>query len=222
MLYDFHTHSILSDGVLSPVELIRRASHQGYKAIAITDHVGPGSLARIIQEVSTDCALANSQGNILAIPGVELTHLPPSAIAETAKKAKALGAKLVIVHGESPVEPVPRGTNLAALSCPYVDILAHPGFLTLEEAKLASTQGIFLELTARRGHSLCNGYIARLAEQAGARLLVGSDAHEETELLNKKMAFTILRGAGLAIARCRQILTLSPQSLLQKLSLPSP
>ena len=39
---DFHTHTFLSDGVLSPCELIRRAAVNGYQIIGITDHVGPG------------------------------------------------------------------------------------------------------------------------------------------------------------------------------------
>ncbi len=151
---------------------------------------------------------------------MELTHLPPAAIAETAKKAKEIGALLVLVHGESPVEPVEKGTNLAALLCPYVDILAHPGFLTLREAKLAVAQGTFLEITSRKGHNLCNGHVARLAQQTGARLVVNSDAHEETDLLTGKTAKAVLRGAGVPPAQLRQILTLTPQSLLQKLPLP--
>ncbi|EAX46575.1 phosphoesterase PHP domain protein [Thermosinus carboxydivorans Nor1] len=38
MVYDFHTHSFFSDGVLSPIELIRRAHVAGYAAIGVTDH----------------------------------------------------------------------------------------------------------------------------------------------------------------------------------------
>ena len=41
-MYDFHTHTFLSDGVLSPMELIRRAHVRGYRAMAVTDHVGLG------------------------------------------------------------------------------------------------------------------------------------------------------------------------------------
>src|SRR4030042_3453583 len=106
MLYDFHTHTFHSDGVLSPIELIHRASVSGYAAIAIADHVGLGSLARVIKEVSDDCALARAYWDIRAIPGVELTHLPPEAISELAQKAKELGAWLVVVHGETPKDPV--------------------------------------------------------------------------------------------------------------------
>ncbi|HLE81453.1 MAG TPA: PHP domain-containing protein, partial [Dehalococcoidia bacterium] len=32
-MYDFHTHTFLSDGVLSPIELIRRAHVKGYRVI---------------------------------------------------------------------------------------------------------------------------------------------------------------------------------------------
>ena len=126
MIYDFHTHTSLSDGSLSPIELIRRALVNGYKAIALTDHVAVGYLERIVKETMADCALARAHWDILAIPGVELTHVPPRAIGEVARRAKELGAWLVVVHGESLTEPVANGTNSAALQCSDVDILAHP------------------------------------------------------------------------------------------------
>ncbi|MFC1861035.1 histidinol phosphate phosphatase domain-containing protein, partial [Chloroflexota bacterium] len=126
MVYDFHTHTTLSDGVLSPIELIRRASVNNHSAIALSDHAATGTMKRIIEEITEVCTLARSYWNIIAIPGIELTHLPAQAIAEAAKRAKGLGAWLVIVHGETITEPVEKGTNLAALHSPDVDILAHP------------------------------------------------------------------------------------------------
>ncbi|MCL6615366.1 MAG: histidinol phosphate phosphatase domain-containing protein, partial [Firmicutes bacterium] len=132
MLFDFHTHTTLSDGELTPCELIRRAKVAGYTALALTDHVGRGSLARIIAELKEDRALAAAHWEIQVLVGVELTHVPAAAIADLAKEARRLGAEIVVVHGESPVEPVEPGTNLAAASCPWVDILAHPGVITQE------------------------------------------------------------------------------------------
>ena len=217
MVYDFHTHTSLSDGELSPMELIRRALVNNYRAIALTDHVATGSLSRIIQEVTEVCNLARSYWNILAIPGIELTHLPPPAIAETAKKAKELGAWIVVVHGETPIEPVEKGTNLAALQSPHVDILAHPGLLSLEEAKLAATNGIYLEISTRKGHCLTNGYIASLARETGAKLLLNSDAHNEQDLLTPSLADATTRGAGLNNADCNQVLTINPKTLIEKL-----
>lgn len=219
MVYDFHTHSFLSDGVLSPIELIRRALAAGYRAIAVTDHVSGSNLERIISEVVAECTLANSHWDILAIPGVEITHVPAGAIAETARRAKELGAQLVVVHGETIAEPVEKGTNLAALQSPDVDILAHPGLISLEEARMAAERGIFLEISARQGHCLTNGHVAAVAGKAGARLLLGSDAHDDQDLLSASLAEAVVRGAGLDAAAASQVLTVNPQSLLKQLSL---
>ena len=127
MVYDFHTHTSLSDGDLSPIEMIRRAIVNGYRAIGLTDHAAAGDMEQIIPEIIQACELARSYWNILAIPGIELTHAPVQSIASLANKARRLGAWIVIVHGETIVEPVEQGTNLAAINCPDVDILAHPG-----------------------------------------------------------------------------------------------
>lgn len=220
MLFDFHTHTTLSDGELSPVELIRRAAVAGYTAVALTDHAGPGELAFIIETVAEDCRLANAHWNILAIPGIELTHLPPEAIAEIARRAKALGAQIVIVHGESIVEPVPSGTNRAAILCPEVDILAHPGLLTIEDAQLAAQRGTYLEISARAGHSLTNGHVVRQARLAGASILLNSDAHSPGDLLNPSLARSIAQGAGLESDELEEALHQAPQALLRRLGLP--
>lgn len=217
MIYDFHTHTSLSDGVLSPMELIRRALEHDYHAIALTDHVGVGYLERVIGEIAADCALARAHWPILAIPGVELTHIPPQAIGETAKWAKELGAWLVVVHGESIIEPVEKGTNKAALQCPYVDVLAHPGLITLEDAELAATTGIFLEISARKGHSLANGHIAQQARLTGAKLLLNSDAHSETDFLTPTLARRMTRRAGLDEKESDAILITNAQALLKRL-----
>ena len=217
MVYDFHTHTSISDGALSPLELVRRALVNGYHVIAITDHVGIGYLERLINEIAADCALAQNHWNITAIPGVELTHLPATAIAEAAKKAKELGAKLVVVHGQTVAEPVEPGTNLAALKSPHVDILAHPGMLTLEEAKLAAANGIYLEITARKQHSVTNKHVAEMARRAGAKLIVDSDAHEESDLLTPELAHTIAKNASLTEAEITAALQTNPQALLAKL-----
>jgi putative hydrolase len=217
LIYDFHTHTSLSDGALSPVELIRRALEQDYRAIALTDHAGIGYLERVIEETDADCALARAHWPILAIPGVELTHLPPRAIGEAAKRAKELGAWLVVVHGESIIEPVEKGTNKAALQCPYVDILAHPGLISPEEAELAATTGIFLEISARSGHSLTNGHIVQQSRLAGAKLLLNSDAHDESDLLTVELARRIARGAGLDEKESDEILINNVQALLTRL-----
>ena len=157
-MYDFHTHTFLSDGVLSPIELIRRAHVRGYKAMAVTDHVGLGNVEYVVKTLTVDCEMASRRWDILALPGVEITHVPKEDIDLVARTAKEMGAKLVAVHGETPVEPVEPGTNEAAIRSPWVDVLAHPGLITPEEARLAAERGVRLEVSARRGHSFANGH----------------------------------------------------------------
>jgi len=220
MLYDFHTHTYLSDGVLSPVELIRRAVVNGYSAIAVTDHAGLWDQDRILDVLVKECEVATEDMGIVAIPGVELTHVPPNRIAEAAKRAKSLGAQIVIVHGETIKEPVALGTNRAALESLDVDILAHPGLLDEQEAKLAAERGIFLELSARAGHSLTNGYVSHVAGLSGAQLILNSDAHEPADLLTESLAETIVLGAGILRKDVGAVLALNPQSLLARLRIP--
>ena len=216
MLSDFHTHTFLSDGVLSPLELIRRAVVQGYSAIAITDHVATGSLSRIINELRQDCALARAYWDILAIPGVEITHVPAKSVSEIAQKAKELGAGLVVVHGETSTEPVEKGTNLAAVQSQYVDLLAHPGYMTDQEAMLAAQNNVFVELTSRRGHSNTNSHVATTCQKAKARLLVNSDAHAEQELLSTELVETILARSKINRQNREQIINQNPLLLIER------
>ncbi len=214
MVYDFHTHTFLSDGVLSPMELIRRAHVRGYRAIAITDHVGLESQERVLRVLVEECRRASEEWDIVALPGVEITHVPKDLVGEAARRARDLGAQIVVVHGETIVEPVEQGTNLAALSSPHVDILAHPGLITDAEAVLAAERGIFLEMSARRGHSLTNGHVARVGLGSGARLILDSDAHEPQDLLTAEMAERVALGAGLRSEEVTNLLKRNPLLLL--------
>ena len=216
-MYDFHTHTFLSDGVLSPVELIRRAHVIGYRVIAITDHVGPGNMEHILNVLKKECQVASRRWDILALPGVEITHCPKDEIDALAREAKAMGARVVNVHGETVVEPVEPGTNLAAVSSSHVDILAHPGLVTPEDASMASRNGVFLEVSARRGHCLTNGHVVKVARQAGARMVLDSDAHQPGDLMTREFAMSVALGAGFNEEDALDLLDSEPKDLLQRL-----
>ena len=216
-MYDFHTHTFLSDGVLAPIELIRRALVRGYRAMAITDHVGLGNVEYVLKTLITDCAQATKRWDILVLPGVEVTHVPKEDIDLVARTAKEMGAKMVAVHGETVVEPVEPGTNEAAIRSSFVDILAHPGLISLEEARLAAERGVYLEVSARRSHAYANGHVAKMAKQAGASLVLDSDAHEPEDLLTPEFRLRVAKGAGLDEDEVHAILETNPRTLLGKL-----
>ncbi|MEW6095201.1 MAG: histidinol phosphate phosphatase domain-containing protein [bacterium] len=195
-MIDLHTHSLLSDGVLLPSELARRAEEKGIKVLAITDHVDTSNMDFVIPRIIQACADLNKVVGIKLIPGCELTHIPPELINELATKARDMGAKIIIAHGETFIEPVAKGTNLAALKSD-IDILAHPGLLTKQEAELAKSRNIALEITTRAGHSLSNAHVVKTAQVVGAKLVLNSDAHQIEDLLDVDFARNVARGAGI-------------------------
>lgn len=215
-MFDFHTHTFLSDGALAPTELIGRAIAAGYRVMAITDHVGPGNLEFIVKALVKDCEMASKRLDILALPGVEITYAPKEDIDLMAREARALGAKVVNVHGETITEPVEPGVNHAAVSSPNVDILAHPGLITQEDAAIAAKNGVFLEVSARRGHSAANGHVVKMAVQAGARMVLDSDAHEPSDLMTRAFAMKVALGAGLDEEDAYALLETGPRDLLAK------
>lgn len=199
-LVDLHMHTFLSDGALLPSELVQRCIAAGYETMAITDHAGPSNIDVLVKQA---CAVAeefNSRDHIpiTVIPGVELTHVIPETIAELAARARSLGARIVVMHGETVVEPVPQGTNRAAIEA-GVDILAHPGFITQEEVELARDRGVALEITTRKGHSITNGHVALLARELGAHMVLNSDTHSPSDILSASSREKTILGAGLGV-----------------------
>ena len=203
-MIDLHTHTFFSDGELVPAEHLRRVEVLGYNAIAITDHADSSNLDFIIPRMVRAAADLNRFSKTRLIAGIELTHVPPGQFAELTKMARDLGAEIVVGHGETIVEPVAPGTNMAAILA-GVDVLAHPGFITEEEARLAAEKGIFLELSGRRGHSLTNGHVARMAVAAQAKMAVNADAHGPGDFLTTEMARLVALGAGLSLADYQKI-----------------
>ena len=195
-MIDLHTHTFFSDGALGPAEHLRRFEFLGYEAVAITDHADSSNIDFIVPRIIQAAKDLNPLSKTRLIPGVELTHVPPALMKRLTLQARELGALLVVAHGETPVEPVAPGTNLAAIEA-GVDLLAHPGFISKEEVEKAAKEGIFLELSGRKGHSLTNGYVAKMAIKYGANLTVNSDGHEPGDFMTAEKARIVALGAGL-------------------------
>lgn len=207
-------HSLFSDGELLPSELARRAVNLNHEVIAITDHVDYSNVEQIpqIQKAIDDI---NANWNIKVVLGAEVTHVPTKSIDGVAKKAKDLGAQIVVVHGETLNEPVIEGTNYAAVNSEYVDILGHPGLITYEEAQIAKENGIYLEISARSGHCLGNGHVANIASEVGNKLLVNTDTHSPDNLITFEKSYEIALGAGLSKKEAMAAIVDNPRELLK-------
>ena len=66
MHVDLHTHTTVSDGVLSPEELVDHAARRGLRFLAITDHDATDGLTHAIER-------AERHPSLTVIPGVELS-----------------------------------------------------------------------------------------------------------------------------------------------------
>ncbi len=105
---ELHTHTIASDGIMEPAELVRLSKERGYDAIVVTDHNTTTSCAQAI--------MAGSKEGVLVIPGIEWTtfwghivvsggtsrvdwrHVNLENIEEKLKEAKKDGDIVTIAH----------------------------------------------------------------------------------------------------------------------------
>jgi putative hydrolase len=214
MMIDLHTHTVFSDGELIPFELIIRAEAAGYQAIAITDHIDASNIDLIIPRLVTAVEKIRPFVQIEVMPGAEITHAPPGLIPDLVKEARQLGAKIVVVHGETIVEPVLKGTNRAAIEAD-ADILSHPGLISRDDLLFAKEKNVLLEITARKGHSLANGHVAKEAIRFGAPLCMNTDSHSPSDLITRERAKCILLAAGIEENRIESIFG-NAESLIEK------
>lgn len=68
-MIDLHTHTTISDGTLTPTELVRRAKERGLRALAVTDH-------DIVDGVAEAMAVGQALG-VRIIAGVEVSADSP-------------------------------------------------------------------------------------------------------------------------------------------------
>jgi histidinol phosphatase-like PHP family hydrolase len=131
--------------------------------------------------------------------------------------ARKYGAEWIVVHGETVTEPVMPGTNRASVENPEIDILAHPGFITLEEAQLAKDNDVILEVTGRAGHNITNGHVVNMAREAGAMMVIDSDTHQPENLMDESEAMIVALGAGLTKAEAEKALHVTPYEMTRHL-----
>jgi histidinol phosphatase-like PHP family hydrolase len=196
-MINLHSHTLHSDGCLLPSELAVRYAAAGYQALAITDHADYSNIGTAVKAVMTFCAKWPANAPIRVFPGIELTHLPLVQFAPLVRFARREGILVVVAHGETTVEPVIPGTNRAAIEA-GIDILAHPGLISDEDAQLAGDRGVFLEITSRRGHGNTNAHVAAQALKFGCRIALNHDAHAPEDIISLRQTRDIGLAAGLS------------------------
>ncbi|MBN2830664.1 MAG: histidinol phosphate phosphatase domain-containing protein [Candidatus Omnitrophica bacterium] len=204
-MYNLHAHTFLSDGDLLPSEVAVRYQAAGYKAIAITDHADYSNIKTVVKSIVEFCRRWPKDSSIIKVlPGIELTHLPPEQFKPLAAYARKNGVRIIIAHGETPVEPVALNTNKLALLAD-IDILAHPGLITDADAALAAGRGVFLEVTSRAGHSQANQHVVKQARKFNAKLILNNDSHTPENIITPSKLNQVGLDAGLTQAEIDNI-----------------
>lgn len=198
-MFNLHCHSILSDGCLLPSEICVRYAALGYKAIAITDHADYSNIESVVASIRKFCAQWPKKFPLQVLPGVELTHLPPEQFGPLTAYCRKNGIKVVVGHGETVAEPVIPGTNRACIEA-GVDILAHPGHISDQDAKLAAQRGVRLEITTRKSHGKTNKEVAAQALRWKAALVIDHDSHDPEDIISPARTIAVARAAGLTAA----------------------
>ena len=110
---------------------------------------------------------------------------------------------MVVCHGETIAEPVAaRNQPGGPCSRHRYSLPSRP--VDRRRGQACGERGICLEITTRKGHSLTNGHVARLALAHGAGLVVNTDSHAPGDLVTLEMARKIALGAGLCEADFEQ------------------
>jgi len=195
-MYNLHAHTFLSDGELLPSEVAVRYQNKGYTVIAITDHADYSNIKQIAKSITEFCRRWPKNSSIKVLPGVELTHLPPEQFKPLASLARKEGLKIIIAHGQTPVEPVAENTNHYSLLSD-IDILAHPGLISDADTQLAARKGVFLEITSRCGHNQANIHVVKQARKFGAKLILNNDSHSCADIISPLELLQVGKESGL-------------------------
>jgi DNA polymerase (family X) len=216
---ELHCHSTWSDGKHTLEEMALAARQRGYHYLAITDHPR-GTLAE--QDLEVD-ALNERLAPFRILNGIEVNiridgslSLPDEVLAERDWVIASL-------HGAFDRNPTER--VLAAMENPHVDCIGHltarkinirqPAKVEVERViQKAAETGTFLEINSQPNRLDLRDTHARLAGEAGVKIVVSTDAHELRALAHIEVGVAQARRAWLTKD---QVLNTRPWPQIQKL-----
>lgn len=211
LLGDLHMHTTETDGRDSLEAMVLAARAAGLRYVAITDHSKLLSMANGMDEARTLAharrirALNERIDGITVLAGVEVDILADGTLDLSEDCLGQLDIVIASVHSALSQDRAQMTDRLLkALASPVVDVLGHPtGRLLLRRTEsqydmervlaAAAAQGVAVEINSQPDRLDLNDVYAKLAHEAGARLIVSSDAHSQTELDFTRWGVTVAR-----------------------------
>ena len=215
---DLHCHTTLSDGRNSLAEMAEGARARGYSYLAVTDHsathgfgnhVTAESLLTRVEEVAKLNAERFKGKRFRLLAGSEVNILPDGSPDYEDDVLKQLDWVIGSVHtsfrmsGENMTKRV-----IAAMEHPLIDCIGHltgrlinrrdPYDIDIQAvAEAAARTGTMLEINGNPNRRDLSEHHARLAVEAGATIVVNTDAHGVDTLANIQYGIATARRAWL-------------------------
>jgi len=215
---DLHSHTNATDGRGDIESMARAAQAAGLRYLAITDHSKSLAMANGLDEAR---ALAHARTvreigarleGITLLAGIECDIRPDGAMDLADDCLAQLDLVVASIHSGFNQEPAQVTDRLLrALECPWVDVLGHPtGRVILRREPLqadwprvfaaAAAAGVCLEINCQVDRLDLDDLRAHMARDAGATMVISSDAHSTGALANLRWGVVVARRAWLTPA----------------------
>jgi DNA polymerase (family 10) len=215
---DLHSHTTLSDGRNSLEEMAEAARDRGYAYLAITDHSASHGFGdhvtaeRLWERIEEIRAWNKGKRGFRLLAGSEVNIGLDGELDYPEDLLEALDWVVASVHTSFSIpEAAMTERVLTAIENPHVSCIGHltgrligrrePYGIDVEAvAEAAAANGTMLEINGNPNRRDLSEHHARLAHEAGATIVLDTDAHGDETLANMQYAVATARRAWLTAA----------------------
>ncbi len=211
---DLQMHSNWSDGRNTMEEMVREAENRGYGYIAITDHsqgltIANGLTARELEERMEEIRGVRENTDVRILNGIEVDIKKDGSLDMDSSVLEGLDIVLGAVHSNFAMDAREQTSRIKeAFSTGLIDIFAHPTGRKIGEREpyavnmneiisAAVEYDVALEINASPIRLDLDSLDARQAMEAGAKISIGTDAHDLQHLEFMKYGVGVARRAWL-------------------------
>jgi DNA polymerase (family 10) len=215
---DLHCHTNETDGRADIETMALAARAAGLSYLAITDHSKSLAMAngldeaRALAHASTVRRVNERIDGITVLAGIECDIRPDGSMDLSDDCLAQLDIVVASLHSALTQEPAQMTDRLLrAIECRWVDVIGHPlGRIILKREPhradmtrvigAAAAAGVALEINAQIDRRDLDDVHARLAREAGAAIVISSDAHSPAGFDALRWGVATARRAGLTPA----------------------